>query len=366
MDDRLDVGADLFRPIRDAKVSGSMVPFFNDDYDGSDTKLFLIPEFGYKRGLNDQMAFAVSMFGNGGMNSDYKDGFPPFNTSPGERTGINLSQLFIVPSMSYKLNSNHSLGVGLNLVAQGFKARGLTGFDFPFVTTSPGNLTNNDTEWSYGAGLRIGWMGKVSDTITLGATYQSRTWMTEFDDYEGLFAEQGDFDVPANFGAGIAIQATPKLMIAADIMRIQYSDVDSIANPIENFFNCPAFGGPDLSYCLGGDNGPGFGWEDQTVYKIGVEYQFNPTLVLRAGWNHGGTPIPSSQTVFNVLAPATVEDHLTLGATWMLNNDMEITAAYMHAFEETIKGDPSPFLVNGSADITMYQDSLGIAVSWKL
>jgi long-chain fatty acid transport protein len=217
MDDRLDVGADLFRPIRDAKVSGSMVPFFNDDYDGSDTKLFLIPEFGYRRGLNEQTAFALSMFGNGGMNSDYKDGIPMFNIDPntGEvaRTGINLSQLFIVPSMSYKLNNNHSIGVGLNLVAQGFKARGLS--NFTAFSMDPDNLTNNDTDWSYGAGLRIGWMGKVSNIITLGATYQSRTWMTEFDDYAGLFAEEGDFDVPSNFGAGIAIQATPDLLIAA-------------------------------------------------------------------------------------------------------------------------------------------------------
>jgi len=314
MDDRLDVGIDLFRPIREAEISDSFASFLNDTYDGSGSKLFPIPEFGYRRGLNDQMAFALSMFGNGGMNTDYKDGFPLFNQT-GSRTGINLSQLFIVPSMSYKLNSNNSIGIGLNLVAQGFKAKGLTNFDNPFFSSSPGNVTNNDTEWSYGAGLRIGWMGKVSETVTLGATYQSRTWMSEFDDYKGLFAEQGDFDVPANFGAGIAVQATPALLIAADIMRIQYSDVDSIANSAFNLF--------ELGYPLGSDNGPGFGWEDMTVYKIGFEYQLNPKLILRAGYNHGKAPIPDKETLFNVLAPATVEDHLTLGATWVLDNDME-------------------------------------------
>ena len=361
MEDRVDLGVDLFRPIREAEISGSMNPMLNTTYDGSGTKLFAIPEFGYRRGLNDELAFALSLFGNGGMNTDYKDGFPLFN-STGDRTGINLSQLFIVPSVSYKVNSSNSIGVGLNLVAQGFKARGLD--NFTMFSTSPTNLTNNDTEWSYGAGLRIGWMGKVSDTVTLGATYQSRTYMSEFDDYEGLFAEQGDFDVPSNFGVGIAVQATPDLLIAADVVRIRYSEVDSIANPLANLNNCMF----DASYCLGGDNGPGFGWEDMTVYKLGVEYKMNSTLTLRAGYNHGKAPIPSSETLFNVLAPATVEDHLTLGATWDLGNDMEVTAAYMHAFENTVKGDGSIPLNfgGGEADVRMYQDSLGVAVSWKL
>jgi long-chain fatty acid transport protein len=105
-----------------------------------------------------------------------------------------------------------------------------------------------------------------------------------------------------------------------------------------------------------------------TVYKIGVEYQLNPSLTLRAGWNHGKAPIPDEETLFNILAPATVEDHLTLGATWVLDNDMEVTVAYMHAFENTIKGDDSiPMMLGGGeADITMYQDSLGVGVSWKL
>jgi long-chain fatty acid transport protein len=366
LDDRVDVGIDLFRPIRESEVSGSFVPFFNDKYDGSGTKLFPIPEFGYRRGIDDQIAFALSLYGNGGMNTDYKDGIPLFNINPntGEvaRTGINLSQLFVVPSMSYKLNSNHSIGVGLNLVAQGFKAKGLQ--NFTGFSLDPDKVTNNDTDWSYGAGLRIGWMGKVSDTVTLGATYQSPTWMSKFDEYKGLFAEQGKFNVPANFGGGIAVQASPNLMIAADIMRIQYSQVDSISNPLANLNNCQF----DPAYCLGGDKGPGFGWEDMTVYKIGFEYALNPTVILRAGYNHGKAPIPSSETLFNMVAPATVEDHFTLGATWVLDNDMEVTAAYMHARETTIQGENSipPNLGGGEADISMYQDSLGIAVSWKL
>jgi long-chain fatty acid transport protein len=361
LNDRFDIGLDLFRPIRDAEIAGNF--FADGDYDGSDTKLFLIPEIGYRKGINNDIAFGLSVFGNGGMNSDYKDGIPLFNFdgTSSDRTGINLMQLFVVPNMSYKINNDHAIGVGLNLVAQGFEAEGLTNFTAPAGTPqqfseSPGDVTDNGMDWAYGAGLRLGWVGKVSPMVTLGATYQTRSYMSEFDDYKGLFAEQGDFDVPSNFGAGIAIKAMSNLLIAADVMRINYSEVDSIGNKSSE----PAL--------LGSDNGPGFGWKDMTVFKLGVEYAVKPNMTLRAGYNHGNAPIPSSQTLFNMLAPATVEDHITLGGTWDVNNSMSITGAYMHAFENEIEGSGSiaPGFGGGEANIKMYQDSLGIAFSWKM
>jgi long-chain fatty acid transport protein len=366
MHDRVDVGVDIFRPIRSADLDFGPGGTFS--YDGSDKKWFALPEFGYRHGINDKIAVGVSVFGNGGMNSSYKPGIPLFNgalgpapnaPATGPTTGINLMQLFVVPSASYKINDDHAIGLGVNLVAQGFEAKGLAGFTG--FTSNPAKFTDNGTEWSYGAGLRLGWVGKVTPDLTIGATYQSRTWMTEFDDYAGLFAEQGDFDVPSNFGIGAAWQATPELLVAADVMRINYSEVDSIGNSINNLLLA---GAP-----LGASNGPGFGWEDVTVIKLGVEYQFDPKLTLRAGWNYGESQIPGNQeTLFNVLAPATVEHHLTLGGTWQVNPDMAITAAYMHAFEKEIDGTfpPAPPPGLPAADIRMYQDSFGIAVSWKL
>jgi len=136
-----------------------------------------------------------------------------------------------------------------------------------------------------GWGVRVGWLGQINDMVSLGAYYSSKTWMQELDEYKGLFAEQGDFDIPSNFGVGIAIKATPDLVIAADIMRIQYSEVDSIANGFSNFYGCPAFNialGPfaptsnvSQSNCLGGSNGPGFRLEDMTVFKLGVQYRID-------------------------------------------------------------------------------------------
>ncbi|MFH1679265.1 MAG: long-chain fatty acid transporter, partial [Candidatus Eisenbacteria bacterium] len=120
---------------------------------------------------------------------------------------------------------------------------------------------------------------------------------------------------------------------------------------------------------LGDGEGAGFGWEDMTVFKVGLSAAAADGLTLRCGYNHGGQPIPESETLFNMLAPGVVEHHATLGATWTLPVGGEITFAYMHAFEKTVEGEGSipPGMLDqggmggGEANLTMFEDSFGIA-----
>jgi long-chain fatty acid transport protein len=185
--------------------------------------------------------------------------------------------------------------------------------------------------------------------------------MSEFDEYAGLFAEQGDFDIPSMYGVGMKFTPTSDVAILFDYTHINYSDIASIANPISNL----TVGGNQL----GTDAGGGFGWEDIDVFKLAVAWRVNPGLMLRAGWNHGDQPIPAGETLFNILAPATIEDHLTLGATWTLANNSELTVAYMHAFENEVNGSGSIPLgggfPGGEADLKMSQDSIGVAYGYK-
>jgi long-chain fatty acid transport protein len=119
---------------------------------------------------------------------------------------------------------------------------------------------------------------------------------------------------------------------------------------------------------LGGDLGMGFGWNNQTAYKLGFDYKYNKNLILRAGYNYAKAPMPSDQVLFNILAPATVEKHVTLGATWTLANKDELTFGFMHAFKNTVKG-PTVFRPLGTtgdnAAITMSQTSVSIAYGLK-
>lgn len=353
--DRIDFGVTWFRPIREAEIEDNGAGM-NGTYKANESKNFFIPEFGYNKVINDKLSLGVSVYGNGGMNTDYNRPIPLFGNT---KAGIDLAQLFIAPTLAWKINETHTVGVSVNLAYQRFEAKGLQNFDNGNYSSSVGNVTNNGHDNSYGAGLHLGWIGKVNDAVSVGATYQTKTYMTKFDKYKGLFAEQGDFDVPEQYGLGIAIKTSPKLTLAADVQRINYGDVDSVGNSINNLF---------AGNLLGTNNGAGFAWRDVTAYKLGASYAWDETLTLRAGYNHSSQPIRKSETMFNILAPGVVQDHLTLGATWVLPNKSELSFAYMHAFEKKVNGSGSipDGYGGGDANLKMYEDSLGIAYGWNI
>jgi long-chain fatty acid transport protein len=356
--DRFDVGLVWFMPNRNAEITGQNP--LAGSYDGNESAHFFIPELGYIKQLSPQLSMGIAVYGNGGMNTDYKNS--PFqNISPADigSGGVDLSQLFISPSLAWKVNADHSLGIALNLAYQRFKIEGVQ--PFAMVSSDPNNFTNNKYDDSFGWGARIGYTGKITPTVTIGATWASKTYMGEFDEYKGLFAEDGDFDIPSNFGAGVAWQATPSLVLALDVSRILYSDVKSIGNPIGNLNPM------DPSTYFGTKNGPGFGWKDITVTKLGAAYTTGD-WTFRGGYSYNTQPIDEDQTFLNIYAPGVVQHHLTLGATWAVSKTGELSMSYMHAFKETVKGKdslPNFGFGTGEANIDMYQNSFGIAYGWK-
>ncbi|MBU1689431.1 MAG: outer membrane protein transport protein [Gammaproteobacteria bacterium] len=363
--DRMDVGVDWFRPIRSAERAGGTA--FGGSMNGthdSGSEDFAVPEFGFNMMMGDKMSFGVTVYGNGGMNSDYeglKFGGGTANMLGGTtRMGVDLLQLVIAPTFAYKLTEQHSVGVSPLIGYQRFKAEGLQGFNL--LSHDASYLTNQGYDNALGYGVRLGYMGKLNDMVTVGAAYSSKIKMSSFDKYRGLFAEQGDFDMPENWNVGIAIKPIPSTTIALDYQRINYSDVKAIANPSTNAL---------LGAKLGNADGPGFGWGDVEVLKLGVEYAYSPKLTLRAGVSKSDNPIQSRDVTFNILAPGVVTDHYTLGFTYGLGRDSEITMSYMHAKENSVTGDSLLTAMSGGVNnygtekIKMYQDSLGIAYGMK-
>ena len=351
---RFDLGVDLFSPIREATATGG-TSFASGE---SDSNYFLVPELGYNKMVNPNLALGVTVYGNGGMNTDYPTTGGANILGGSTSLGVDLMQLIIAPTAAYKVNANHSIGISPLLGYQRFKAEGLQGF--APISSSSANLTNNGYDNAFGYGVRVGYMGKITPTVTIGAAYASKINFEAFDKYRGLFAEQGDFDIPENYNLGVSWQATPAVKFSLDYQRINYSDVASVANPSINF----ATGG-----LLGLDNGAGFGWDDVDVWKLGMEYKYSPKLTLRAGYSRNDNPISGSdaaEATFNILAPAVNESHATLGFTYTLASGNEVTMAYMHAFENDVSGARPAGFGGGTDTIKMYQNSLGIQYSWKM
>lgn len=353
--DRVDIGVTVFAPDRSAEITGNGA-HANGQYDGNGRKYFVIPEIALNHQVNDQVALGLAIYGNGGMNTGYKQN--PYAAFGNTGTaGVDLTQAFISPAVSWKYANNQSIGVATNILYQRFEARGLSGF--AGFSADGANLSNRGKDSSTGIGARIGWAGTFFDEhLTLGANYSSKINADRFDKYQGLFAEKGDFDVPESYGVGVAVKITPQLTVAADVQRINYSDVKSVGNP----FDVTQL---QQGHVFGTQKGPGFGWDDINIYKVGVTYQAHPKLILRAGYSHNDQPIPDSEVFLNILAPGVVQDHISVGATWNIDQHQELSIAYTHALEDEVKGQISPAFGGGEAKLKMSQDILGLSYGYK-
>ncbi|HXZ96316.1 MAG TPA: outer membrane protein transport protein [Burkholderiales bacterium] len=353
--DRFDVGLVYFRPIRGADISGNNPFLPPGDYEGNQTNPFLIPDVGYNKLIIPRLSLGVSVFGNGGMNTDYDRPIPLFNGGATNTSGVDLSQLFIAPTAAYKVTDNHALGFSLIYAYQIFAAKGLEGFA-PF-STDPNSLTNRGHQSSRGWGGRVGWTGRINDYVTLGATYQSKIWMSKLTNYSGLFADQGAFDIPANFGGGIAIKPAPTFTVGFDWQKILYSGVAAVSNPSVALLG--------QGRKLGSSGGPGFGWQDMTIYKLGASWEHTP-LTFRAGFSYGKEPIRPEDALINILAPGVIEEHATIGLTWAVFKAGELSFSYMHGFGKNVTGPVPAAFGGGTVNLHMYQNSAGISFGWKM
>jgi long-chain fatty acid transport protein len=285
--------------------------------------------------------------------------------------GVDLMQLMIAPYVSWQFTKGHSVGITPVIAYQRFRAEGLQAFDNPGFSSSPGNVTNNGYDDGWGVGVRVGYMGQFTEQFAVGVAYASKIGMGNFDKYKGLFAEEGAFDIPSNFTVGLAFRPTKQWLIALDFERIFYDDSASVSNPSAwvGFCPPPPMGGGQRQYCLGGDSGAGFGWQNIDVWKIGVQYDINDAWTIRGGYNHSDNPIGPQDVTFNILAPGVVENQWSAGVTWKLDKVSEITGAFMYAENNSVTGS-SLFVGFGlppstTDSIAMKEYLLGIAYSRK-
>ena len=228
---RVDAGMDIFLPRAESELG---VPAGGRLKVKSRADTFAMPAMGGLYNFNRKVTMGFSGIPYGGGGSRYNTNL--YNAATGansEKTlGVNLMLMQMNPTIAYKVNKQNSVGASIVFGVQTFRAFGLDYFE-NFTATGLGStgLTNKGNDWAYGAGVRLGWMGQfMKKRLSLGAAYSSRVYMTEFDEYDELFAEQGDLDTPANVGVGIAYKFTPKLTSGMDVTHTFYEDVASIGN----------------------------------------------------------------------------------------------------------------------------------------
>ncbi len=363
---QLNVGLTVFNPVRGftgvtAPSGGSLTPTGKIE---SQSEYFPVPAFGYVRQIDANSAFAVSVYGNGGMNTNYEDSVQPRTImTPGGampcsgvfcagKAGVSLNQLFVSATYARKINDTLSVGVSPMFVLQGFKAYGLQMFGS--ASSNAAKMTNKQTDWGKGLGIRLGAEVKLSPNLRLGLAYQPKINMSEFDEYAGLFADKGDFDVPANYTIGAAFDVSPATTLMFAYRNIAYSDVGSIGNATT------------VMLPFGSANGPGFGWEDVKAYKLGVSHKYSDALTIRGGVSSNNNPIGPEDVTLNILAPGVQKLHVAGGVTYDLGGGNSLDLSLTYSPESKVTGiEVSPMGPNPTHTNELYMRQIELGFTWN-
>lgn len=397
-EDGWEVGLSLFSPRRSfeagpslAQGQGGAFTIGQGSFDSS-SEWFPIPYVAKNFRLGGGSVINFAFYGRGGMNTDWDDpditatsmacdplgatvvtGPGPYCAGP---AGVDLMQAFMALNWAGKASDNFSWGVGPVFAVQMFEANGVGSFTpftktfaESFITTGvpapADNLSDNGRDTSTGWGFAGGLWWAMGDTFSAGLAYQSKMSMSEFKDYSDLFAEGGGFDIPATTKLGLSFAGTNNVRLNLDIEHIEYSDIASIANPMANLGACPTagLGGMDLESCLGGSNGGGFGWEDMTVFKLGMEWYPNASTTYRVGYSYGEQPIQEADVMFNILAPGVMEQHFTFGMSRNRSDGGGWNLSLMYAPSNSVKG-VSMFDPTQELTIEMSQFEIEYSYRW--
>ena len=405
---RADVSMEWFHTEREADFSGTDATAAIPNGNGgnsvdSDTENYGVPAVGFAAPVADGSDFYIGggMFGTSGLGADYSETY--FGNSPGARgfgnmnfTGYSSIAFWqAAPTLAWNATDRLKVGVALNLDYQTVSFRQQLNAANTRLTNFANNSTGQNTFLNFdlgnsaptfGYGLSLGALYEISDMWTVGVSYKSPQDFQESefnlrtadiqnfpDGQGGLVTATGgtykmDMDYPQQAALGVKFSPNDRLNVSADIKWINWSATMGDLEVSGNFDSGPGGNGGSTNQNAALDPG----WDDQMVYAIGIDYAVIPDkLNLRAGYNYAETPIEEDDVFSNMVFPAMVEQHLSLGGTYRFNNYWEVSFAYMKAFQnsETGQGDipqslnSAGFGANSGAEIdlseTTYTFNLG-------
>jgi long-chain fatty acid transport protein len=316
-------GATLFMPEVKAK---------NDNANGqeatSKADTSLIPAVSHAGRISDSIAYGIGMFGVSGMGADYRN---ENGMTPQENKGLsdmrtNFQYMRFVPSVAYK-KENLRVGAGLTLAYGALDMAAVMPTDPQDMSTYKQRGGGMSDDFGFGAQLGAGYT--ITPNISVGAFYQTEI-ATEYEDVfdfnmDGIYDDL-KLNQPAEYGIGVGFKNS-NIRASLDVKQIKWSDAEGYDS---------------------------FGWDDQTVYSLGLEYKNTSDLAIRAGYSHANSPLddgnfkgatvggaqmrPQDVTYFNMMGfPAISEDHYTVGLGYKFNNKIGIDIAYVYAPKETLK-----------------------------
>ena len=251
--------------------------------------------FGAANGAAPRISVSIAT----GLVSDTPSVLPTQATQFGNFTGGGLQRTVVAPSLVTHWGDSGDVRLTGIFAYQRFASMD--------IGTLPGNgwgMLPAQLSSSYGAGARIDFDNVVGERLRWNVGLQSRVGMSPMASYRGVFADQGDFDIPASATLSMNYLLTPDFSLDAGVQHVQYSAIKP-------------FTSPDLPRrflaLLGDSSSPVFAWRDLDVYSVGWTWRQDLIGNLQMRYTTRQQPVPTSRLLESALAPVTAERMLSMG-----------------------------------------------------
>jgi len=325
-----DASANWFNPaglaFQDNNVTGSAVLVYplNESETGGQTYsavkgIHAVPQVYVRYGEEDsKFSYGLGINSPFGLSVDWTDSCAPFSQVSAGADSVTFSEIQAVhvnPHIAYRVSDNFSVAVGVSYY-NAFKVH-LDGQSLNIGGEGDGfggnfALMYKTDKWSIGGSYRSAVKIDVTGTAVGGPALALLG-------YEGIGANATtSVTFPDLHTLAVAYQATPDLIISAQVERINWVTFDKI---VVNYDPSA------LNVITGASSTIPENWEATIAIRVGAEWAMNESTKLRVGYTKD--PTPTNEKDFSPREPGNDRQLVSLGYGKDFSDNFTMDLAYM-------------------------------------
>lgn len=309
-----------------------------------DNRAVPIAGAGISKQIGDtDVTIGAGFFAQAGAGSVYNGLTTPFGGKDTLRA--QFAVLKFTPGFAWRANDRIAIGAAVNVYYASLKQRVFPNTSVLVHDHVEGSFfgTAIENASSVRLGAKLGTLYKPTPTLSFALTYSPEVTIPF--DHGTLVANLAALGLgtvnyrelhlhglalPAEVTAGVAWQATARILIAGDLMWSDYSHALRTQTLFASKPDNPA-APPTIS------NTAALRWHDQIVAAVGIAYASDEATRLYGGVNYGRNPIPSN--TLNPLLATIGELHITAGFARRLSDVWSVSAAAEYLFPKRVTYD---------------------------